>query len=137
VALEPGTCGNELFSDEQIARLAKVPTLIFFGDYLPVPTGFSATTWQDRFDACSVYVRRIKAAGGQAELVHQKLPDRCAHCCHSRDNRSIPCARYVPSPTSPTVGELRARFWQRIRAFDRSSRQLRDAAPDTLTVLDQ
>jgi quercetin dioxygenase-like cupin family protein len=69
VALEPGTCGNDLFPDEKIQRLSKVPMLIVFGDYLPVPTGFGPATWQDRFDACGTFVSRIKAAGGRIELV--------------------------------------------------------------------
>lgn len=69
VALEPGRCGDDLFSDEQIAKLAKIPTLVIFGDYLPAPTGFSSVTWQDRLDGCKAYAKRIKAAGGVIDLV--------------------------------------------------------------------
>lgn len=72
VALEPGTCGNDQFSDEQIARLAKVPTLVLFGDYLPVSTGFGPVTWQARLDACQTYAKRIKAAGGRIEVLDTK-----------------------------------------------------------------
>lgn len=70
VAVEPGTCRSTDYSDEQIAQLAKVPTLILFGDYLPVPTGFTKKTWQDRFNDCNAYVDRIKKAKGQIEMIH-------------------------------------------------------------------
>lgn len=70
VALEPGTCGNTIFDDEKIKSLAKVPMLVVFGDYLPVATGFSPQTWQDRFDACKTFAERIRAAGGKIDLVH-------------------------------------------------------------------
>jgi pimeloyl-ACP methyl ester carboxylesterase len=67
VALEPARCGNELFSDAQIARIAKVPALVVFGDYLPSPTG--AVTWQDRLENCKKYATRIRAAGGKIDLL--------------------------------------------------------------------
>jgi quercetin dioxygenase-like cupin family protein/pimeloyl-ACP methyl ester carboxylesterase len=69
VALEPGTCGNDFFSDEKVQRLAKIPMLIIFGDYLPVPTGFGPMTWQSRLDGCTAFEKRIKAAGGRLQLV--------------------------------------------------------------------
>ncbi len=70
VAIEPGTCRSADYTDQQIARLAKVPTLIVYGDYLPTPTGFTDVTWQDRFDDCNTYVDRVKAAKGNAQMLH-------------------------------------------------------------------
>ncbi|WP_137803622.1 hypothetical protein [Caulobacter sp. 3R27C2-B] len=72
VALEPGACRGS-YTDDQIAQLAKVPTLVIFGDYLPVETGLGGITWQDRFEGCRAYAARIKAAGGRIEVV--QTPD--------------------------------------------------------------
>jgi pimeloyl-ACP methyl ester carboxylesterase len=68
VALEPGAC-RATYTDDQIAQLAKVPTLVLFGDYLPAETGLGAMTWQARFEGCRAYAARIKAAGGRIEVV--------------------------------------------------------------------
>jgi pimeloyl-ACP methyl ester carboxylesterase len=69
VSLEPGACRNS-YTDEQIARLATIPTMVMFGDYLPVETGLGGITWQDRLNGCRAYAARIKAAGGQVDIVH-------------------------------------------------------------------
>jgi pimeloyl-ACP methyl ester carboxylesterase len=71
VSVEPGTCRSS-YTDAQIAQLAKVPTLILFGDYLPVPTALG-DTWQARFDGCRIYAARIVSAGGKVDLV--RTPD--------------------------------------------------------------
>ncbi len=68
VALEPGAC-RASYTDDQIARLAKIPTLVVFGDNLSAPTGLGALTWQDRLDGCRAYAARIKAAGGRADII--------------------------------------------------------------------
>jgi pimeloyl-ACP methyl ester carboxylesterase len=70
VAIEPGTCRGSQYTDEQIAKLAKVPTLIVYGDFLESPTQFTEVTWKDRFDDCNRYIERIKAASGHAEMLH-------------------------------------------------------------------
>lgn len=70
VAIEPGTCRSTTYTDAQIAQLAKVPTLVVYADNLPADTGFTKATWQDRFNDCSAYVDRIKAAKGHAEMLH-------------------------------------------------------------------
>ena len=69
VAVEPGTCRGEDYTDVQILQLAKIPTLVIYGDHLKSPTQFTETTWQDRFDNCKVYTDRINAAGGKAQLM--------------------------------------------------------------------
>ena len=68
VALEPGAC-RASYTDDQIAKLAKIPTLVVFGDNLGVPTGLGAMTWQNRLDGCRAYAARIAAAGGKVEVV--------------------------------------------------------------------
>ncbi|NQE61380.1 hypothetical protein [Caulobacter sp. RHG1] len=68
VALEPGVCRAN-YTDDQIAKLAKIPTLVVFGDNLTAPTGLGAMTWQNRLDGCRAYATRIVAAGGRADIV--------------------------------------------------------------------
>lgn len=68
VALEPGACRAN-YTDDQIAKLAKIPTLVVFGDNLTAPTGLGAMTWQNRLDGCRAYAARIAAAGGRADIV--------------------------------------------------------------------
>jgi pimeloyl-ACP methyl ester carboxylesterase len=53
----------------QIAKLAKIPTLIVFGDHLDdVPS--SPINWPERFASCQKFVEQIKAAGGDATMMH-------------------------------------------------------------------
>jgi pimeloyl-ACP methyl ester carboxylesterase len=68
VAVEPGAC-RASYTDAQIAHLAKIPTLVVFGDNLPVLTGLGGITWQNRLDGCRAYAARIKAAGGQVDII--------------------------------------------------------------------
>jgi pimeloyl-ACP methyl ester carboxylesterase len=69
VSLEPGACRNT-YTDAQIVQLAKVPTMVMFGDNLAVETGLGGITWQTRLEGCRVYAARIKAAGGQVDIMH-------------------------------------------------------------------
>jgi pimeloyl-ACP methyl ester carboxylesterase len=69
VAVEPGSCPSS-FTDDQIVALAKIPTLVLFGDNLAVDTGLGALTWQGRLDGCRTYAARIKASGGKVDIVH-------------------------------------------------------------------
>ncbi|HXP79085.1 MAG TPA: hypothetical protein VN976_04215 [Verrucomicrobiae bacterium] len=56
-------------NSEQIASLAKIPMLIVFGDHLgDVPS--SPIKWQERFDTCQQFVQQVKAAGGDATMMH-------------------------------------------------------------------
>jgi pimeloyl-ACP methyl ester carboxylesterase len=69
VLVEPGSCPGR-YSAEQIAALAKVPILVVFGDHRDNPTGLpTLPTWQARFEACQAMIGRLKAAGGQAEML--------------------------------------------------------------------
>ena len=56
----------------QIATLAKIPTLVMFGDHLSeVPK--VVVSWQEAFEACDSYVGKVRAAGGDAVMMH--LPE--------------------------------------------------------------
>jgi pimeloyl-ACP methyl ester carboxylesterase len=56
-------------NSQQIANLAKIPTLVVFGDHLgDVPS--SPIKWQERFDSCQQFVEQVKAAGGDATMMH-------------------------------------------------------------------
>jgi pimeloyl-ACP methyl ester carboxylesterase len=56
-------------NSQQIAGLAKIPTLVVFGDHLgDVPS--SPIKWQERFDTCQQFVEQVKAAGGDATMMH-------------------------------------------------------------------
>ena len=56
-------------NSQQIANLAKIPMLVVFGDHLgDVPS--SPIKWQERFDTCQQFVQQVKAAGGDATMMH-------------------------------------------------------------------
>ena len=63
---------------EQIATLAKMPILVVYGDHRDNPTGLATLpTRQARFEACQSMIRRLKGAGGQAEMLAP--PERGIH----------------------------------------------------------
>ena len=56
-------------SPEQISKLAKIPTLVVFGDHIiDVPN--SPINWKERFDSCGKFVEQVNAAGGDATMMH-------------------------------------------------------------------
>jgi dienelactone hydrolase len=74
VLVEPGRC-PDLYTDAQITTLATVPVLVVFGDHRDTPTGISTRpSWQLSFDGCQALIGRLKAAGGDAEMLNP--PDR-------------------------------------------------------------
>jgi hypothetical protein len=53
----------------QIAALARIPTLVIFGDHLgDAPTVI--VNWQTTFETCNTFVEKVKAAGGDAVMMH-------------------------------------------------------------------
>jgi len=50
----------------QISTLAKIPTLIIFGDHLTDVPG----VWGSAFDTCQKFVEQMKAAGSDVEMMH-------------------------------------------------------------------
>lgn len=53
----------------QIATLAKIPTLIVFGDHLDA-VGDGPINWAEVYQGCQKFVGQLKAAGGDAEMMH-------------------------------------------------------------------
>lgn len=67
ISIEP-LCEGDL-SPQHIATLAKIPTLIMFGDHLgDVVEG--PTHWPDAFARCSSFLDRLRDAGGDATMLH-------------------------------------------------------------------
>jgi pimeloyl-ACP methyl ester carboxylesterase len=76
VLVEPGRC-PETYTEAQIETLATLPILVVFGDHRDTPTGIGDGTqhfWQISFDSCQALIGRLKAAGGQAQMLNP--PDR-------------------------------------------------------------
>ena len=53
----------------QISTLAKIPTLIMFGDHLGDVRGGPAS-WSTNFDTCQKFVDQVAAVGGDAQMMH-------------------------------------------------------------------
>jgi pimeloyl-ACP methyl ester carboxylesterase len=69
VLVEPGRC-PDTYTDQQIATLATLPVLAVFGDHRDTPTGISMRpSWQLSFESCQALIGRLKAAGGDAEML--------------------------------------------------------------------
>lgn len=69
VLVEPGRC-PDTYTDQQIATLATLPVLAVFGDHRDTPTGISIRpSWQLSFESCQALIGRLKAAGGDAEML--------------------------------------------------------------------
>lgn len=70
VLVEPGRCPAN-HTAEQIKTLSSMPILVVFGDHRDTPTGISTRpSWQESFDSCQQLIGRVKAAGGQAEMLN-------------------------------------------------------------------
>jgi pimeloyl-ACP methyl ester carboxylesterase len=67
ITIEPGFgCAATTLSKEQVAKLAKLPTLVVFGDHLDDST----PNWPASFADCEQYVAEITQAGGDATMLH-------------------------------------------------------------------
>jgi pimeloyl-ACP methyl ester carboxylesterase len=64
-------CGSTTYTDQQIATLAAVPILVFFGDHLDTPNPFGAfVNWAANFADCQAFINRINAAQGNAQMLY-------------------------------------------------------------------
>ena len=69
ILVEPGGCPPN-YTDEQIKTLATIPVLAVFGDHRDTPTGIGIRpSWQLSFESCQALITRLKAAGGQAQML--------------------------------------------------------------------
>lgn len=57
------------YSDAQLAILAKIPTLVVFGDHLGDVKGGPAN-WSASFDSCQTFVQQVTRHGGAARMMH-------------------------------------------------------------------
>ena len=53
----------------QIATLAKIPTLVMFGDHLDMQGGGPAN-WSASYESCQQFVQQVKDKGGDAEMMY-------------------------------------------------------------------
>lgn len=56
------------WTDEQVARLVKVPTLIVFGDHLD-GSKVSGAIWPMHLESCRKFAKQLNDAGGKAEIM--------------------------------------------------------------------
>ena len=54
----------------QIATIAKIPTLVMFGDHLGDIQGGGPANWAASFDSCNAFVAQVNKAGGDAQMMH-------------------------------------------------------------------
>src|SRR5215469_15627893 len=60
------------FTAPQLGTLAKIPTLVMFGDHLGDVQGGPAN-WKTSFEGCQTFVKQVNAAGGDAQMMY--LPE--------------------------------------------------------------
>lgn len=61
--------GCPALKPDQISTLAKIPTLVVFGDHLgDVPS--MSKMWPERLEGCQKFVDQLNAAGGDATMMH-------------------------------------------------------------------
>jgi pimeloyl-ACP methyl ester carboxylesterase len=70
ISIEPGRCPP--MSATQTSSLAKIPTLVMFGDHLGDGQGV-AGNWVPMYEDCKKFVQQLKDAGGDAEMMY--LPE--------------------------------------------------------------
>jgi pimeloyl-ACP methyl ester carboxylesterase len=66
ISLEPGGCSAATLKDSEYAVLAKIPTIVVFGDHI---ADVQTNTWANAVKDCTAYVARIKSMGGDATLM--------------------------------------------------------------------
>jgi len=57
----------------QISTLAKIPTLVMFGDHLGDVQEGGPANWSASYQGCQTFVQQLKSAGGDAEMLY--LPE--------------------------------------------------------------
>lgn len=74
IIVEPGRngCKSTVYSDGEISVLARIPTLVVFGDHLDADTGqpHAPDLWRQSFEDSLRYIERVNRAGGRASMLH-------------------------------------------------------------------
>ncbi len=68
IAIEPPGCRSGEYTDQDVAKLAKVPILFVFGDHLETPQ-FYGPNWLTFYEDCEAFIARIRKAGGKAKMI--------------------------------------------------------------------
>jgi pimeloyl-ACP methyl ester carboxylesterase len=68
IVMEPANCKATVFTAQQIATLAKIPTLVVYGDHLDTPA--TLVDWVASFNDCKAFIARVNAAGGKAKMLY-------------------------------------------------------------------
>jgi pimeloyl-ACP methyl ester carboxylesterase len=68
ITIEIGCTTN--LTPQQISTLAKIPTLVVFGDHLEDAPAPYAQRWTSRFQSCVDFVQQLNKAGGDATMMH-------------------------------------------------------------------
>ncbi|CAM3201976.1 hypothetical protein PANO111632_07790 [Paracoccus nototheniae] len=71
--IEPGTCHEIDWTEEQMGIFSSKPLLVVFADHLDAAGTVPGFTWQSAYDDCVTFVAKVNAAGGQAKMMH--LPE--------------------------------------------------------------
>jgi len=71
IVIEPfgSGCNSTVYKDQQIATLATIPILVVYGDHLDQAPPLPIATPRVRFNDCQAFIARIKAAGGNAQML--------------------------------------------------------------------
>ncbi len=66
VIIEPGGIWNN-YTDSDLQKLAKIPIVVIFGDYLDVSTGVNHS-WRTAYEQYNSFIQKVNAADGKAEM---------------------------------------------------------------------
>lgn len=72
-----GICNQHDWTDEQLSVFSKIPLLVVYGDHLEGSTEGASTSWQERFDSCNDFIKKVNNHGGNATMLH--LPNSGLH----------------------------------------------------------
>jgi len=112
VLIEPGGCPPN-YNDEQIKTLAALPVLVVFGDHRDLATGIGIRpSWQLSFEGCQALVGRLKAAGGQAEMLgpaETNIPGNSHMIMQDKNNLQIAdlILRWIDTRVTKRAGDAR------------------------------
>lgn len=70
ILVEPGGCNSSGWTDEEIAAIAPIPTLVVFGDHLETETRLPPMAWDSIYADCQAFVERVNAQDGKAEMLY-------------------------------------------------------------------
>ena len=74
VSIEPGNCASAAYKEADYAILARIPTLVLYGDHI---ADAKLPNWKTSVADCRAYVDKVKALGGDITLMF--LPDIGIH----------------------------------------------------------